>query len=237
MIGRTLGHSFSQRYFEEKFALNPLWEACEYALLELENLKDLRDIIRRLGWSGFNVTIPYKEQVLGFLDEISEDAQKIGAVNTVKITSEGRWMGYNTDMEGFLGALGNFRPGQALLLGTGGASKAVRYGLESRGVTVHTVSRAFGNGDYTYEGLSPEQIVKHKLIVNCTPLGSYPDIESCPQIPYEAATEAHLFYDLVYNPPQTQFLKRAATRGARTLNGYQMLINQAEASWKIWTQP
>ena len=236
LIGKRLRHSFSQQYFRNKFDALPEWESYDYALLELDALTGLRQNIGLLGWAGFNVTIPYKAAILPHLDAISDRARSIGAVNTVKIMPDGRWNGFNTDAGGFVHALGAFRAEQALVLGTGGAAKAIIYGLQSLGMVVHTVSRHSGRADFTYSQLTHSIIKTHPLVVNCTPLGTYPEVESYPDLPYEGVTSGHLFYDLVYNPPRTEFLKKASHFGAQTLNGYPMLVAQAEAAWRIWNE-
>ncbi len=235
LIGASLVHSFSQKYFKQKFAQNLNWSNYDYQILEVKELSKLREKISDLDWAGFNVTIPHKEAILPLLDEISVEAQAIGAVNTVKIISENRWVGYNTDAKGFLKALGGIAPSsRALILGTGGASKAVQYALDTIGVESTKVSREEGKADLTYEVLDEMIIRQHSLIVQCTPLGTYPDTNSLPNIPYEALTEHHYCFDLVYNPPLTAFMNRCSSQGAKVTNGYEMLIHQAEAAWAIW---
>ena len=191
------------------------------------------------GLRGFNVTIPYKQAIVPYLSGLSDEARAIGAVNCVKITPEGL-TGYNTDAYGFrrslLNLLGDVRPEKALVLGTGGASKAVKYVLEQLGIAFDAVSRDGKNGAYTYGDLSEEIVRAHRLIVNATPLGTFPNVEGCPVLPYEALGAGHFLFDLVYNPAVTEFLKRGAAQGAATRNGYDMLVGQAEKAWEIWNE-
>lgn len=212
---------------------------CLYSKCELESIAMLPQVIElNRNLCGFNVTIPYKEQVIQYLDSIEEQAQQIGAVNCVRITN-GKLRGYNTDAYGFRNALlvliGDERP-SALVLGTGGASKAIAYVLNELGVDYKMVSRTAAKGRYTYSDIDQQVINSHRLIINTTPLGTFPNIDTSPQLPYECLGKGHFLFDVVYNPAVSQFLSRGAARGARTLNGHRMLIDQAEKSWEIWNE-
>jgi shikimate dehydrogenase len=236
IIGRPLGHSFSKKYFEEKFRAQGLADH-RYLNFPLENIAGLSAVLAEYpDLAGFNVTIPYKKEIISLLDTASPEAQAIGAVNCVKIV-DGRLTGYNTDAAGFRAGLIELigsEPVRALVLGTGGASLAVRYVLEKAGTEYRLVSRTKTAFTTTYNELTPEVVEKHRLIINTTPLGTWPDVDSRPAIPYEALTPRHFLYDLVYNPPLTAFLAEGQRRGAITLNGETMLVKQAEESWKIW---
>jgi shikimate dehydrogenase len=193
---------------------------------------------------GFNVTIPYKESVLPLLNEVSPAANEIGAVNTVKVVcnahGEKRLIGHNTDIVGFVESIKPLLKPEhkkALVLGTGGASKAIMKGLQQLGIDGTYVSRKGGDGRLSYEELTPEVMATHTIIINCSPVGTYPNVQESPLIPYELLTEAHLLYDLVYNPSETEFLKKGAAHGATTKNGLEMLHKQALAAWKIWNEP
>ena len=222
LIGRYLGHSFSAEYFREKIAREGA--DAVYVPLEIATIDALPT-----NWDGYSVTIPYKEAILPYLSELDDTARAIGAVNVVK----GR-KGYNTDWIGFVKSI---RPlllptdRKALVLGTGGAAKAVVYGLKQLGIEAETVSRHKG---LTYADLKAEAMQEWQVIVNCTPVGMWPKTDECPQIPYEGLTEAHLLFDCIYNPEETQFLRHGRERGARTKNGMEMLLRQADEAWKIW---
>lgn len=234
LIGKSLQHSFSKEYFTSKFRL--LQVDNTYANFEVEHASELSKILEQ-DMDGFNVTIPYKENIIEFLDRLEEDARAIGAVNTLKKTSQG-WVGYNTDAIGFTQSIKPFLTNhhtKALILGTGGASKAINYALSKIGIETLTVSRGFDKGDVTYKEINQNMIKFFKLIVNTTPLGMYPNTTTKPDIPYESLTKEHLLYDLIYNPEETSFLKEGIIRGAETMNGLSMLKLQAEASYKIWT--
>lgn len=230
LIGHPLGHSFSKDYFTKKFEREGL--DCEYSNYDLEDIS----MVRQLKLSGFNVTIPYKEAIIPYLDELDPMAKEIGAVNTVKVLPDGRLKGYNTDVIGFSVALHSIllTPHSALILGTGGASKAVQYVLKKHRITYHLASRDAKKGDFAYDQLTPEVIKEHLLLINTTPVGMAPNIDMAPAIPYEAITPQHTLIDLIYNPEETLFLQRGRQHGATTNNGLAMLHAQAEASWKIW---
>ncbi|MCQ2284061.1 MAG: shikimate dehydrogenase [Bacteroidales bacterium] len=236
LIGQTLRHSFSKRYFEQKFEQLGRFD-CQYELFELPVIESLPDFIgAHPDLQGFNVTIPYKQSILPYLDDLEGEAQHIGAVNTVRIfRSEGQVhaIGYNTDAEGFRASLASKRlPTRALVLGTGGAAAAIAQVLRQWQVAFRMVSRTAGNGNLTYSELTPALIQQYPLIINCTPVGTQSDEK--PALPYEAISEHHFLYDLVYNPEKTAFLKEGEKRHAHIQNGLQMLHLQAEAAWKIW---
>ena len=240
LIGHPLGHSFSKAYFTEKFDRDGL--DCEYQNYDLGNLSQLSELLRQQpDLRGFNVTIPYKEAILPYLDLLDPVAAEVGAVNTVKVMADGRLKGYNTDVVGIEAMLSSLRENprndgwsNTLILGTGGASKAVQYVLRKQGLPYHLVSRSAGRGDLTYQDLSPEIVQSHLLIINATPVGMAPHIDEAPLIPYEAIKPGHTLFDLIYNPEETLFLRHGREHGAQTINGLTMLHAQAEASWDIW---
>lgn len=233
IIGFPLLHSFSAKYFNEKFATEHI--EAEYSLYPT-GIEDLRLKIEDLldSLDGFNVTLPYKQAIIPFLDRLDETAQAIGAVNVVY-----KRVGYNTDCLGFMESI---KPllraydSKALVLGTGGASKAACYGLRKLGITPTLVSRNPKEGQLGYKDLTPEIMAEHTIIVNCTPLGMYPDVSSCPDIPYELITARHLLFDCVYNPDQTLFLQKGKAQGATIQNGIGMLYGQAKEAWGIWSE-
>lgn len=236
LIGYPLSHSFSKKYFTEKFEREEITD-CRYELFSIAFINELSKIIvQHPNLCGLNVTIPYKQQVLPFLDEIDDVVEKIKACNCISI-SQGKLKGYNTDVEGFERSLTKqlqSRHTAALILGTGGASKAVEFVLHKLGIDFRYVSRNPAVNNYSYEMLTPGIIADHLLIINTTPLGMYPAISEAPPVPYNALTPDHYLFDLVYNPEKTLFLKNGEERGASIRNGYEMLEIQAEASWRIW---
>lgn len=239
LIGYPLGHSFSARYFADKFAKEHITD-CQYLNFPIESIDRLPEMLEQeKSLQGFNVTIPYKQAVFAYLNDLSDEARAIGAVNCVKIGPHGL-KGFNTDAYGFsrslLNLIGDRRP-QTLVLGTGGASKAVCYVLTQLGISHRLVSRQSGNDRISYAEVTPELIRQTPLIINATPLGTFPNVESCPDIPYKALGPDHFLFDLVYNPAVTEFLKRGADQRAHTQNGYDMLIGQAEKAWEIWNSP
>ncbi|MBO5399077.1 MAG: shikimate dehydrogenase [Alistipes sp.] len=241
LIGRTLGHSFSARYFADKFQREGLADTHRYDLFELPEIECVKELIAITeGLVGFNVTIPYKQQIIPYLDSLSAEARDIGAVNCVKIESDGRLTGYNTDIDGIRLSLDKLLGGveidAALVLGTGGASQAVQYVLAERNIPYSIVSRDSAKGNLTYDDLKVEVTSSHHLIINSSPVGMYPNVDQCPDIPYELLTADHYLFDLVYNPERTLFAERAATMGAHTLCGLDMLYAQAESAWRIWNQ-
>lgn len=241
LIGYPLGHSFSRNYFTEKFRREGIDAA--YLNFEIPDLCKLQDILQQYpDLEGFNVTIPYKQAILPLLHRISGAAQTIGAVNCISIRREqGQPLltGYNTDAEGFRQSLTDFIPPgitKALILGNGGAARAVRYTLQQLGMDVLTVSRTprrAGEISYTEAG---DHLPSHRLIVNTTPLGTWPDTGKCPDLPYSRLGSRHYLFDLVYNPEITLFMQKGKEAGARVCNGYAMLIGQAEAAWRIWQE-
>lgn len=237
LIGKTLKHSFSKSYFEKKFTQLGLTDHA-YLNIELEKIEEVKKLIEtNSNLKGFNVTIPYKESIIPFLDELSAEAKAIGAVNCVKIRS-GKMIGYNTDVFGFASSVKPFiepHHNKALILGTGGASKAIAYALKNIGVEVFFASSSKQNATtFLYSQLNEHMMRAFKLIVNTTPLGMFPDVNACPDIPYEFLTPEHLCYDAIYNPETTLFLQKAKAQGAVTINGLSMLQLQAEKSWEIW---
>ncbi|HWJ30587.1 MAG TPA: shikimate dehydrogenase [Flavisolibacter sp.] len=237
LIGKTLKHSFSKNYFSEKFSSEQLAD-CRYENFELQSIDELKEIIRqRPEIMGLNVTIPYKEEVVQLLDEKNEIVEKTGACNCIRVDS-GRLFGFNTDVIGFKRSLEPaLRPDHtcALILGSGGAAKAVEYALNELKIDHVIVSRNKKFDQFGYEDLGEDVIKGHKLIINTTPLGMFPNTNQDPPIPYEYITPDHILYDLIYNPPKTQFLQKGEKQGAHIINGHEMLIIQAEESWKIWT--
>ncbi len=243
IVGQKLGHSFSPQYFAEKFRKENVEDSYSYELFPMENLSGFSDfLLSHPDLVGFNVTIPYKENIMDFLQEISPEAKTVGAVNTVKRISCGEntlWKGYNTDVVGFeqslLPFLGKQNHQRALVLGTGGAAKAVAFVLQKLGIDFKFVSRNPANEKtISYDDLTEEIVKSHTLIVNTTPLGMFPKTEECPPIPYQYLTSKHLCYDLVYNPLETLFLKKAKRQGADIKNGLEMLHLQANAAWEIY---
>lgn len=239
LIGHPLGHSFSKNYFNEKFQNEGI--DAEYVNFDIPAIDDLIEIVAtNQDLKGLNVTIPYKEQILSKLNSLSDEAKEIGAVNVVKIDYKGHTpvlRGYNSDVVGFMRSIEpllELHHKKALVLGTGGAAKAVRYGLKKLGLDVVMVSRSKREGMMTYDELTPETMGEYQVVVNCTPLGMYPHTEECPALPYEALTPKHLLYDLIYNPDETLFLRKGREQGALTKNGLEMLLLQAFVSWEIW---
>ncbi|MCW3088337.1 MAG: shikimate dehydrogenase [Sediminibacterium sp.] len=235
LIGYPLTHSFSQKYFTEKFAQLGI-PGCVYENFSLKDIEELNGVLRKPGLRGLNVTIPYKKLVLPFLTDVSEVVKKIGACNCIDI-KEGRLTGYNTDVTGFETSLLAFlKPHhkRALILGTGGASAAVEFVLGKLGISFRYVSRSLSAGTLAYESLDSKILSTHHLIINTTPVGMYPKAGECPSIPYQYLTPKHHLYDLVYNPAETLFLSKGKAQGATTQNGHEMLILQAEESWRIW---
>lgn len=239
LIGYPLGHSFSKSYFNEKFENEKI--DAEYINFEIPTLDSLPEILAsNPELKGLNVTIPYKEKVISYLDSISPEARAIGAVNVIRVDHKGNntfLKGFNSDVIGFTKSieplLERFHK-KALILGTGGASKAINFGLKSLGLETVFVSRFERPGTIQYSQITPDIIQEYNVIVNCTPCGMYPHIDECPQLPYEAITSKNLLYDLLYNPDETLFMKKGALHGATVKNGLEMLLLQAFASWEFW---
>ena len=233
LLGKSLVHSFSKNYFEKKFE----GQQKQYSNLELASIDNIRSRPQLSGLSGFNVTIPYKQEIIKYLDELTPAAKAIGAVYCVEII-EGRWIGHNTDYIGFrrtLLPLIENRVENALILGTGGASLAVAYVLKELGIRFFFVSRVPQNEQTcSYEQVTPLLLEKCKLIVNTTPVGQFPNVNEKPNLPYSSLTNQHVLYDLIYNPETTAFLQEGISRGTRYCNGRTMLEIQAEESYKIW---
>ncbi|NAS32815.1 shikimate dehydrogenase [Flavobacteriaceae bacterium R38] len=237
LIGKNISYSFSPSYFKEKFKREKL-SGNSYVNFDIRQVGHLKDILKENpNLKGLNVTIPYKEVVIPLLDELNDDAAKIGAVNTIKISNH-KLTGFNTDFYGFeksLVPLLNKSHKKALILGTGGASKAIAYTLNKLNIPYSFVSRKVTEeGHFSYQDLNKNIIEEYTIIINCTPLGTFPKIEEKPDIPYQFVTSDHLFYDLIYNPSETTFLKLGKEKGAKTCNGLLMLQLQAEKAWEIW---
>ncbi|MDE7376737.1 MAG: shikimate dehydrogenase [Muribaculaceae bacterium] len=241
LIGYPLGHSFSQDFFNQKFEAEDI--NARYVNFEIPTIEDFISVVARNPvLAGLNVTIPYKEKVIPYLDELDPEAAAIGAVNVIKVMRNDRGdiaslKGYNSDIIGFTDSIRAFlKPyhKKALVLGTGGAAKAVRQAFINLGIEPVYVSRTAGDDRLTYAQLTPEIMAEHKVVVNTTPLGMYPHIDECPDIPYGSLTPEHLCYDLLYNPDVTLFMRKSAEHGAVTKNGLEMLLMQAFAAWNIW---
>jgi len=241
LIGKTLKHSFSQKYFRSKFEKESI-SNCDYELFELEDISQFPGLIKRYeNLRGLNVTIPYKQVVMPYLVDVEGKAKEIGAVNTIKILNKERLIGHNTDYWGFKLSLEKWAAPSlshisALVLGTGGASKAIEVVLKDLGIPYQRVSRTAQEGAINYQDLAgdPSLVPSHQLIINTTPLGTSPNVDEAPAIPYDQITSQHYLYDLVYNPAETLFLKKGKERGAQIKNGLEMLEIQAEKAWEIW---
>ncbi|MCY4161503.1 MAG: shikimate dehydrogenase [Flavobacteriaceae bacterium] len=241
LVGKNISFSFSRKYFSAKFQQLQITH-CDYTNFDLQQINEINKVFSIESLVGFNVTIPYKEQIIPFLDSMSSEALEIGAVNVVHITDEKKKIGYNTDGYGFekslMESMENL-PEHALILGTGGASKAIEYVLKKNKISYTFVSRSpRKKNQILYQDLSHQMFKQRLLIVNTTPLGTYPHVDTYPDIPYHYLNEKHLLYDLVYNPETTQFLKRGIEKGSQIIRGLKMLIYQADKAWEIWnTQP
>lgn len=241
LIGYPLIHSFSRSYFNEKFQNENIDATYEnFEIPTIENLPEVIDSNPEL--KGLNVTLPYKEKVISYLDSVSPEARAIGAVNVIKVTHNGTsttLKGYNSDVIGFTKSIEPLLERwhkKALILGTGGASKAVNYGLRSLGIEPVYVSRFERPGTIQYDKITPEVIKEYNVIVNCTPVGMYPHVEDCPKLPYEAMDSHTLLYDLIYNPDKTMFMRKGEEHGATVKNGLEMLLLQAFSSWEFWNE-
>ena len=238
LLGKNISYSFSRNYFKLKFEKEGITDVT-YENFDIEDISNFPSIINSTkGLKGLNVTIPYKQAVMPFLDEIDKKAKAIGAVNTIRVKKSGKLIGYNTD---YYGCKKSIKPyltknhKKALILGTGGASKAVAYALNKLKIQYSYVSRTVSNDvRFTYEDLNKTIIEDFDIIINCTPLGTFPNIENCPNIPYDGISEKHILYDLIYNPLETKFLKIGKEHNATTINGLKMLELQAEEAWSIW---
>ncbi len=240
LIGKDISYSFSKNYFSIKFNDENIKDATyqNFDIAAITNFKDR--VLSTKGLAGLNVTIPYKETIIPYLDSLDKKAKQIGAVNTIKLTKKGKLKGYNTDIYGFKKSL---KPHlkkhhqKALILGTGGASKAIAYVLNKLKIEFHFVSRqASKNVSYTYDLLTQDIINDHQIIINCSPVGTFPNVDQAPILPYDGISSKHILFDLIYNPSQTLFLKQGKQQGATTINGYDMLVFQAEKAWRIWNK-
>jgi shikimate dehydrogenase len=239
LIGYPLGHSFSIGYHNQRFADEGI--NAKYINFEIPSIDSLPEVLNsNPELKGLNVTIPYKEKVIEFLDYISPEARAIGAVNVIRVVHEGKNIklrGYNSDVIGFTQSIEPMLESyhkKALVLGTGGASKAIAYGLKSLGIEPVFVSRYERPGTIQYGSITPEVVHEYPVIVNCTPLGMFPKVDTCPDLPYEAMDDKNILYDLIYNPDETLFMKLGAKQGASVKNGLEMLLLQAFASWEFW---
>jgi shikimate dehydrogenase len=239
LLGRNISYSFSKGYFTEKFN-DEVFTGNSYENFDISDINDFTELVaNNPELKGLNVTIPYKEQVIPFLDKLSKKASLIGAVNTIKFTKKGKLKGYNTDYYGFKKSLEPLlqpHHKKALILGTGGASKGVAFALNELNIPYTFVSREAKENIIDYDLINATTFDNFQIIINCTPVGTSPNITACPNLPYEFFTEKHIAYDLIYNPEETQFLKNAKEHGAVIKNGYDMLIFQAEKAWKIWNK-
>jgi len=239
LIGKNISYSFSRGYFTEKFK-NLHLNGCTYENFDLDRIEEFKSLVvpKLAEIGGMNVTIPYKEAIMAYLDEIDPEAERIGAVNTIKILDNGRLKGFNTDVYGFETSLRPMLTGEgnaALILGTGGASKAVAYVLNKLGINYKFVSRnTDGTQLLSYSEIDEGIMNTHLIIINCTPLGTFPEIKEKPNLPYKFLTKEHLLFDLIYNPERTAFLSEGEKRGAKIVNGREMLEKQADRSWQIW---
>ena len=236
LIGKTLKHSFSKTYFEKKFEEQNITD-CSYENFELQSIAEFSDLIaKNPGLKGLNVTIPYKEEVLQFLSSSNKIVEAVGACNCIKLTDSGL-IGYNTDAIAFKTSIQKYlKPHHkcALVLGTGGASKAIQYALKDLNIDFVLVSRHKKQTQLGYEDVGEDVVKAHQIIINTTPLGMYPSVDQDPPIPYNALSSDHLLYDLTYNPAKTKFLLQGENKGTQIINGYEMLVAQAEESWRIW---
>ena len=236
LIGKNINYSFSKDYFNKKFKKENIINS-NYQNFDLNKIDDFKDLIKKNNLFGLNVTIPYKRSIIKFLDEIDETAKKINAVNTLIFDKKKGIVGYNTDYYGFKKSLTEtFKkiPENAFILGTGGASSAVEYVLNKINIPYKIVSRNPVSNQIHYKDLNKKILINYSLIVNTTPLGTYPNINKCPDIPYKLLNKTHYLFDLIYNPSTTKFLKLGLKNGTKIQNGYKMLIYQAEKSWELW---
>jgi shikimate dehydrogenase len=239
LIGKDISYSFSKKYFTEKFAQD-LYEECSYENFDIQSIEDFPNVLKNNpNLKGLNVTIPYKESIIPYLDTVSDKAFQIGAVNVIRFTKKGNLKGYNSDWFGFkksLEPLLQAHHKKALILGTGGAAKAVAFALDQLGITYSFVSREANPNTIDYSLINATTFDNHQIIINCTPVGTSPNTKEFPPIPYTYFSNQHIAFDLIYNPEETQFLKKAKKQGATIKNGYEMLVFQAEKAWKIWNK-
>jgi shikimate dehydrogenase len=238
LIGNNIAYSFSKGYFKQKFETENLQD-CSYENFDLEQIEELKNVFAQKNISGLNVTTPYKREVIPFLNRLSPAAAEMNAVNTIKFNQDGSISGHNTDVYGFeksLLEIINTPPKKALILGTGGASSAVAYVLKKLKIEFLYVSRRARENAMQYDAIDKKVMDKHHLIVNASPIGTFPNNETMPNLPYSLLTRDHVLYDLIYNPPETRFLSEGKQRGCKIINGLKMLEYQAEKSWEIWNQ-
>ena len=239
LVGKNISYSFSKNYFTEKFSTEH-FIGCSYENFDIQTIEEFSSIIKNSpNLKGLNVTIPYKESIIPFLDKLSKKATEIGAVNVVRFTKKKKIKGYNSDYYGFGKSLKTvLKPNHknALILGTGGAAKAVAYALKMLKIEYTFVSREPSEKTIDYNRINETTFDNFQIIINCTPLGTSPNIDAFPPIPYDYFTEKHIAFDLIYNPKETVFLQKAKSKGAIIKNGYEMLVFQAEKSWKIWNK-
>lgn len=235
LVGRNIDYSFSRGYFAEKFSKENLLNH-EYQNFDIETIEQIDEILKNKTIKGLNITIPYKQEIISYIDELDTTAKEIGAVNVIKIKN-GKSIGFNSDYYGFYESIRPYLKeymDRALILGTGGASKAITHALKTLKIDFTYVSRNPDFSEISYSQLDEYTLNSYKIIINCTPLGTYPNIDESPYIPYESITEKHLLYDLIYNPPITSFMEKGMKKGATVINGHKMLTLQAEKSWEIW---
>jgi len=239
LIGKNISYSFSKKYFTNKWEDSEI-KNTQYVNYDFEDISEVGYFLNNLpkNVAGLNVTIPYKQQIVKFLDTVSSDAKKIGAVNCIEITAEGKKIGHNTDWIGFTKSIKPFiknKKIKAIILGSGGASKGVQFALKKLKIPFIIVSKTKTGANYfNYDTIEEEQIKNYELIINCTPLGTFPEVNICPEIPFQYLSPNNIVMDLIYNPTMTKMLKKAASQGSIIKNGYEMLVLQAEESWKIW---
>jgi shikimate dehydrogenase len=236
LIGHPLSHTFSPKYFKDKFEKEGI--EASYEAFELEDINDIREFIKENNLDGLNITIPFKKQIMRFMDELDPLVSRAKAVNTIKVVND-KLIGYNTDLLGFRKSLRDqigYKRAAAIVLGTGGGASAIKGALEVMGIPYLVVSRNTRVGDLTYDGLTKRIFEQYNLIINTTPVGMHPNEDDAPDIPYDLLTEKHFVYDLIYNPEKTKFLKLAESNGCNVQNGLEMLHQQAEESWKIWNK-
>ena len=237
LIGKNIDYSFSRNYFKEKFISEAISD-CTYVNFDIQDISKITEVFKQNN-SGYNVTIPYKQEIIPYLDKLDQNASEIGAINTIKVNSNGTLEGFNTDYIGFIESIKPHLKShhtKALILGTGGASKAVAYALKKLKIDFTFVSRNPKGNEIAYHQISETLFKESTIIINTTPTGTFPNIEEAPNIPYAYFTNKHIAYDLIYNPSETRFLKQAKENNAFIINGLQMLILQAEAAWKIWNK-
>lgn len=238
LIGKNIEYSFSRGYFKKKFETENLQD-CIYTNFDLNQIKELKNVLSLKNIFGLNVTTPYKREVIHYLDRLSPAAEKVNAVNTIKFHKDGTTSGHNTDVYGFeksLLEIINKLPKKALILGTGGASSAVAYVMKKLKIEFSYISRRGGKNTTIYSDVDEITINEHELIINASPVGTFPNIDKTPDLPYQFLTKNHILYDLIYNPTETRFLREGKTRGSKILNGQKMLEYQAEKSWEIWNE-